>query len=554
MKVKRIYAENIRRINKLELNLEDKNIFSLVGKNGTGKSTIAKVIEYNLFGKDDNLKGLLDQEIYTEINYDIRGKELSIVRGKKELIVNGESGRKKELQEEIEKILGFDYDYFMNAVYFEQRNFDSFIKMKSTEKKEKMREWFKLLMWDEVNKKVKEKIKDIKSEAKDLYYQKDSLETRIKEEEEELEEYSLTDKDIEKQIKENEKIIADIEKIKKENEEINKANKKIISHNEKIENLEDKKYQELRDTDNNLSHFQTQKAKNFSIIKKYENKTCPKCGYEVYKKIIDESKQDNILIDSKAGKLKIKKESLEKEIKSLESKYKKTKEEKEIDSYEYDSAKESIMELKNISKNIQKIKTKIEKLKKELAGVKRKETKIENELKILDIIQEATSKNGVPNFLLGEYLDKLNVYVNEKLEELSEDFDMEEIIITNEGRTKTGKVTEGFEILIKVSDEEEPRKIESFSGGELTIIVVAFRLGLIEIISEITGNKTNFTIFDELFSALDKDNREIACKLLNNLSNEFEQIMMISHTGISEILPNIVKLERTGKFTKVVEE
>lgn len=552
MRVKRVYAENIRRIDKIELDLENKNIFSLVGKNGTGKSTIAKVIEYNLFGKDDELKGLLDKDIYTENSYDINGKELNIIRSKKSLEVNGEQGRKKELQEEIEKILGFDYDYFINAVYFEQRNFDSFIKMKATEKKEKMREWFDLLFWDEINKKVKEKVKDYRTENRELYLKGESLEERIQEEKTELEEFDFTDKQIEEKIKDNEKIISEINKIIRKNEKIEKENLKIGKENKEIEKIERKKESELSEIKNNLNNLKQNQEKNFLTVKKYQNKVCPKCGYNVYGKLIEDSKKDNIKIAAEIGKLKNKKESLIKEIEELNKGYKEVKEIEDYDPYEKEEAKESIIELKNISKNIQKIKDKINKLKKELTNTKKKETKIENKIKILDIIQEATSKNGVPNFLLGEYLEKLNIYINEKLADLSEDFDMEEIEITNEGRTKTGKVTQGFEILVKVKDEKEPRKIETFSGGELTVIVVAFRLGLIEIISEIIGNKTNFTIFDELFAALDKDNREIACKLLNSLSEEFEQIMMISHTGISEILPNIIKLERKGKFTRVV--
>jgi len=120
------------------------------------------------------------------------------------------------------------------------------------------------------------------------------------------------------------------------------------------------------------------------------------------------------------------------------------------------------------------------------------------------------------------------------------------------GRTKTGLETEGFEILIKVKDEVNTRKIETFSGGELTMIIIAIRLGIIELISEIKGMKTNFSIMDELFAFLDIENRNVACDLLNDLSKNFEQIIVMSHTEIGEILPNVIQFKRDGKFTKVI--
>ena len=167
MKIKTLIAKNFRSIKDIHLNnLDTKNIISLVGKNGAGKSSILKVIEYNLTGEIPD-SGSEQQNIYTMIEYVINNKLIKVERGIGEyntlvIFIDGVAvrGRKGEVQNEIEKIIGFDKSYFKHIIYFEQMAFQSFIQMKPTQKKEQLREWLGLNFWDEVQEKVKQELKE----------------------------------------------------------------------------------------------------------------------------------------------------------------------------------------------------------------------------------------------------------------------------------------------------------------------------------------------------------------------------------------------------------
>ena len=115
MKIQRIEIINFRKIDKMVLdNLQDKNIISFIGKNGTGKTSILKAIEFNLTGNSDDV-GITKDKMKVDITYIVNKDNVNVVREKggifKVSIQSGNEwvvtdGRKKEVQEYLEKIMG----------------------------------------------------------------------------------------------------------------------------------------------------------------------------------------------------------------------------------------------------------------------------------------------------------------------------------------------------------------------------------------------------------------------------------------------------------------
>ena len=62
--IKRLYVDNFKCLQKFELNLKDLNSAFLLGKNGSGKSTVFEVIEFfqKIGHGTTNLQELIDEE------------------------------------------------------------------------------------------------------------------------------------------------------------------------------------------------------------------------------------------------------------------------------------------------------------------------------------------------------------------------------------------------------------------------------------------------------------------------------------------------------------
>lgn len=561
MKIQRIEIINFRKIDKMVLdNLQDKNIISFIGKNGTGKTSILKAIEFNLTGNSDDV-GITKDKMKVDITYIVNKDNVNVVREKggifKVSIQSGNEwvvtdGRKKEVQEYLEKIMGFDTEYFKNIIYFEQMAFQSFVKMKPTEKKEKLRYWLGLEIWDDINERVRDKRKKV---LNDISVQKEFLERAESEVENLKQELKDSDeKKINAEIKKIEKEYNRLKELLKKNELSFEKVDKIIEFNDKIKDEMSKLSDQLDDLRYNDKTYKANILRAENTIEKYKNEKCPKCNFPVYSDLIKENnkiKKENI---EKFKNNDIKFKEYIKKIDTVQAKLKIVPEKK----YEDVSASQ-IIELKEEMSNLEIQKKDIDYVKKEynknlkqqkigLAEIK----KLKKLYKVYDNLSEETGKNGISNWLMAEYLEKLNLYINEILTRLSINLDIIEINLINEGITKTGKATDGFEILIDFKNEEQPRKIESLSGSELTIAIISIRLAMIELRKEISNKNTSFIILDETFGALDEDNKDLALDILNDLSKKFEQILCVSHLELGKVLPNVYEISR-DKFTKIKE-
>lgn len=156
-----------------------KGLTGIFGDNGTGKSTIQDALCYGLYGKpyrDITIKSLLNRRnkknLSVTINFSKDNDEFSIIRTMKPdsltIIKNNTElsslSAKKLNQEELDKILGIDYDLFKQVLSLSVNSNKPFISLPASKKREIIEQVFNIQIFGKMAEINKEKIKNIKKE------------------------------------------------------------------------------------------------------------------------------------------------------------------------------------------------------------------------------------------------------------------------------------------------------------------------------------------------------------------------------------------------------
>jgi len=214
-------------INVLGFNLDADPIRS----NGSGKSSIAEIIVYGLFGKTiknpkkvkhgDVIHNKVKEKLYVEVHWD----DCKVIRTAKNNIrfwKNGEEktvgGSKTGTQQAIEKELGLNYETFVNVVIFHDKMDNAFLECDPADKRiiaenllslEKYRDYFEI---------AKELVKDLKANIKTMLKEHEQFGTSKEEARKrvvQIESQEKTWKDTQ-----NEELKRLVSKIKKKQEEL----------------------------------------------------------------------------------------------------------------------------------------------------------------------------------------------------------------------------------------------------------------------------------------------------------------------------------------------
>ena len=149
------------------------------------------------------------------------------------------------------------------------------------------------------------------------------------------------------------------------------------------------------------------------------------------------------------------------------------------------------------------------------------------EICVYDIVEDAFSKKGVPLNIINESLPIINSEISRLLDGIA-GFNIE---ISSDDSS--------IEIYIDYGDSR--RLIELCSGMEKLIASIVIRVALTNI-SELP--KPSMFIIDEGFGSLDDSNIESCARLINNLKNEFRNIIIISHVdAVKDIVDNVIDIE-----------
>lgn len=147
-------------------------------------------------------------------------------------------------------------------------------------------------------------------------------------------------------------------------------------------------------------------------------------------------------------------------------------------------------------------------------------------VKIYDYLTAAFGQNGIPARMLDHGLAELEELANELLARLTDGrFTM---TVETVAPKKSGEgVIDTLEV--KISDGGAPRDYELFSGGEAFRCDFALRVGLAKLLSRRVGVPLRFLILDEGFGTQDPDGLDAVVECINEISADFEKILVISH-------------------------
>ena len=195
--------------------------------------------------------------------------------------------------------------------------------------------------------------------------------------------------------------------------------------------------------------------------------------------------------------------------------------------------KESFYNLKNELGKIEEQeinkKNKLEWIKKQEDSNKEKLNYIKEKQGRLDLLIELER-------FYGQFWEKLNNQARPEISELASKF----LVDLTDGRYSELELNEKYEICLHDDGEIKP----VISGGEEDLVNLCVRVAISQIIAQRSGKTLSLLILDEIFGSLDENRRSNVVNLLRNLTNNFEQVILITHIeDIKNEIDNIITIE-----------
>ncbi len=552
--------------NFIEIQLDQNPTTLIIGENGAGKSTILDALCFGLFGKPFRgvnkpqlLNSVNNSSCLVEVEFKIGSKNIKVIRGIKpnifEIYVNNkmynQDANVRDYQKYLEQqILKLNYRSFTQVVILGSSTFIPFMQLKARHRREVVEEILDIQIFSLMNMLLKQKLKTISDELRDIDYQLELTTEKIELQKKYIDSVK---KNKDKIIKEKNNLISDneeeilirqgeIDLLKKDNDVL--LNK--ISDTEKIQ----KKYNKLKAIQATL----IEKHKSHSTVVDFfeNNDDCPTCEQhidEIFKKDMIFNKQKDV--DKFSNGLK----ELEEELKKSRDRQKEISDiTDKIRENEVQSAKDnsSVIQLEKFNSTLQaEIKQlltgdvsksdydKLKKLKNKLKGIDSQKTKLREDKTYSEAAKNMLQDTGIKTKIIKQYLPIMNKLINTYLTSM-------EFYVNF-------TLNESFEETIKSRYRDE-FTYDSFSEGEKMRIDLALLFTWRAIAKMKNSTNTNLLMLDEIFdSSLDSSGTDEFLKILNTLSDE--NIFVISHKQdiLVDKFRSTIKFEKVRNFSHVVE-
>jgi DNA repair exonuclease SbcCD ATPase subunit len=527
----------------------DKNkssLYLVLGGNGYGKSTIANVIVYGLYGKieDFNLPDLpnrINKNLWVKIKVKCGNKEIEIERGIApklftvtvdgvELDQAGVSNIQDYLENEVFEI---PYHVFKNIIILSINDFKSFLTMSPKDKRNIVDKLFGFSIINDMFNKVKDIKKEIKDSLKSIEDELKTIEDSIQ---------SATRK-----ISELEKISADenkdkIAKLKSDiltfaadKKKLDDARIKLAKkHDEIDEKIDDKKVEYNK----NIEVLNNAKRK----LKLYENKKCPTCespldvDFHVQIKkqneelaatvseTITQIENDIANLKTQFSENRLKQSAVVERISDLNSNINVIKNEllnlsKSIDSNtQFSHLTSLINEFR--SKHEEKGQNKVVKY---------------NEDQFLSLMEMVLGDDGVKNLAIKTILPGLNASIAQMVSEMHLSFHI--------------RFDDKFNCIINhLGEDVNPKTLSTGERKKADFIIIIAIIRLLKL----RFPQLNILFLDEIFSSVDADGVYSILKILNKVIKENNlNTFVINHSTLpSEIFDKKIEIYKDNGFSK----
>ena len=547
-----------------EIQLDENSTTLIIGENGAGKSTILDALCFGLFGKpfrNINKPQLVNSvnisDALVEVEFRIGTKKIKIIRGIKptvfEIYINGkmynQDANVRDYQKYLEQqILKLNYRSFTQVVILGSSTFIPFMQLKARHRREVVEEILDIQIFSLMNMILKQKLKTIDDELKDIAYKIELTSEKIH-----LKENYIED------LKENKKKLLDEKKssISTNEKEIVKK-KKIIDDLKKIsddmtQSISDSI--EIKTRFDKLKVYQTtfkekHKAHSTNVTFFENSEDCPTCQQH-----IDEEFKTN-MIDKKKAQVDEMQIVLDKVQIDLDLTELRTCEIKNIvaniqkNSIEIAKENSSIVQLEKFNSTLQTETknlnmghientdyTNLNNLKEQMQSFVDMKSKLREDKTYAEASKNMLQDTGIKTKIIKQYLPIMNKLINTYLTSM-------EFYVNF-------TLDENFEETIK-SRYRDDFSYSSFSEGEKMRIDLALLFTWRAIAKMKNSTNTNLLILDEIFdSSLDGTGTDEFLKILNTLGDE--NVFVISHKqdALADKFRNTIKFEKIRNFSHV---
>jgi DNA repair protein SbcC/Rad50 len=165
-----------------------------------------------------------------------------------------------------------------------------------------------------------------------------------------------------------------------------------------------------------------------------------------------------------------------------------------------------------------------------------------------ETLREAFGKNGIPADIIEAAIPELEDEANRLLGLMTEGR-MSLRLRTQKVAATSGNVSETLDL--DVSDGQDTRAYEMFSGGEAFRVNFALRVALSKLLSRRAGAQLRTLFIDEGFGTQDEEGRGRLVEAINRVQHDFDLILVITHfDDLKDSFPVQIQVEKFAEGSR----
>ena len=549
----------------IDVKFTDHSTNLIIGTNGTGKSTVLDALTFSLFNKPFRkiskpqlINSTNEKDARVEVEFSIGTTQWKVVRGIKPNIfeiwrdgnVMDQFSHAMDQQKWLEQnVLKMNYKSFTQIVILGSSTFVPFMQLTANNRREVIEDLLDIKIFSSMNNIIKEKIRSVKEEIKVLDLKKESLNDKVKMQENFIEELETRSKENIEEKNDKIKVLQVEVDTHMEHNELTDANiSDLVKKQEEVTGATEK-LRTLGDLKGKIS----QKVSTITKEHKFftDNVTCPTCTQP-----IEEEFRINKIEDAqnRAKELQAGFKQLEDTLKNEEERERHfTQLSKEITNLTHGISKNNTR-ISGCQRQIRDLESEIQRITDKLADRNTEHEKLEefNE-RLRETYESVASKketiqyynfsygllkdDGVKTKIIKKYLPLINQQVNRYLQMM--DFYINFTLDEEFNETIQSPIHDNF-------------SYSSFSEGEKMRIDLALLFTWREVARMKNSVNTNLLIMDEVFdSSLDGFGTEEFLKIIRFVIKD-ANVFVISHkTGMDDRFENVVRFEKIKGFSRM---